>query len=308
VSRGRRIALFLTILVVLIGCVFIFFRVFNAIGEKQKNAADFETAATPVEVVKPQRGDIEDSIVRNGDVISNASVQVFSKVPGKIVAIPVSLGSRIGVGSTVAVIDRDEPGFEFTRFYVESPISGEVAALMVSKGQYVMPGVPIATLIKPGDIKVVANLIEKDLAFVKIGHSVKVDFRDPVEGMKSYEATITHIAPAANPANRSWQVELKLKEKPVNMFAGSYVTVNITTERHTNVLLLPRNCLVERGGETFVYAFEGGLAKKKAVKLGLSDEEKFELVEGLSEADQVIVVQGMDIRDGDRVRLLEAKK
>lgn len=307
-SRGRRIALFVVILIVVLGVVFLVMQTMRGIEAKKSQASQKETAAIPVEVVSPTYGDIEKSIVRNGDVLSRTTIQVFPKAPGKIVSLPVSLGSKVGSGSTIAVIDRDEPGFEFTRLRVESPIYGEVAQVMVSVGQYVAPGTPLVSIIKPGDIKVVASFTEGDLAYIKQGQVVQVDIADSVTGTKSYSATINHIAPSANPANRSWPVELTMKEKPENLRAGAYVTVSVATEKHSNAMLLPRSAIGEKGGKLYSLVMQGDKAVKRLIKLGLTNETMVEIVEGLEPTDKVILIQGIDVGDGDKVQLVEAQK
>ncbi len=246
-TRGRRIAIFIVILVVIGIIVVVGLRFFSALEEKKASTATKEAAAIPVEVITPTHGSIENFIVRNGDLLSKSTVQIFSKVAGKVTSIPVSLGSKVGAGSTVAVIDRDEPGFEFVRFRVESPISGEIAAIMVNPGAYISPNTPLVTVIKPKDIKIVTNLTENDLNYVKLGQIVRVMSRGATEESAGIVATVSHISPSANPMNRSWQVELTASQLPPNLRVGDYVCVFITTEKHDNALLLPRDCFDRKG-------------------------------------------------------------
>jgi len=307
VTRGRRIAIFIIILVVIGIIVVVGLRFMSALQEKKASTAGKEAAAIPVEVTTPTHGSIENFIVRNGDLLSKSTVQVFSKVAGKVTSIPVSLGSKVGAGSTVAVIDRDEPGFEFVRFRVESPISGEVAAIMVNPGAYISPSTPLVTVIKPKDIKIVTNLTESDLNFVKLGQTVRVMSRGATEESAGIAATVSHISPSANPMNRSWQVELTASQLPPNLRVGDYVSVFITTQKHENALLLPRDCFDKKGERWYLFTLENGVAKQKFVTLGLTDEKRFEVLEGVKDGDRVIVLQGMEIQDGDKVVETESK-
>ncbi len=307
-TRGRRIAIFIIILVVVGIIVVVGLRFMSALQEKQTSTAGKEAAAIPVEVLTPTHGSIENFIVRNGDLLSNSSVQVFSKVAGKVISIPVNLGSKVGAGSTVAVIDRDEPGFEFVRFQVESPISGEVSAIMVNNGAYITTNTPLVTVIKPKSIKIVTNLTESDLNFVKLGQAVRIMPRGSTDESAMIAATVSHISPSANPMNRSWQVELiATAQLPANLRVGDYVCVFITTEKHDNALLLPRDCFDKKGERWFIFTLENGVAKQKFVTLGLTDEKRFEVLDGVKDGDKVIVLQGMEIQDGDKVMETESK-
>jgi hypothetical protein len=86
---------------------------------------------------------------------------------------------------------------------------------------------------------------------------------------------------------------------------GDYVCVFITTQKHENALLLPRDCFDRKGERWYLFTYENGVARQKFVTLGLTDEKRFEVLEGVSEGDRVILLQGMEIQDGDKV--VEAK-
>jgi hypothetical protein len=108
--------------------------------------------------------------------------------------------------------------------------------------------------------------------------------------------------------NRSWQVELTATAQlPPNLRVGDYVCVFITTEKHDNALLLPRDCFDKKGERWFLFTIENGVARQKFVTLGLTDEKHFEVLEGVKDGDKVIVLQGMDIQDGDKVVETESK-
>ncbi len=49
------------------------------------------------------------------------------------------------------------------------------------------------------------------------------------------------------------------------------------------------------------------MAKQKFVTLGLTDEKRFEVLDGVKDGDKVIVLQGMEIQDGDKVVETESK-
>ena len=58
------------------------------------------------------------------------------------------------------------------------------------------------------------------------------------------------------------------------------VTVNVAESK--NVLTVPLSAVKEESGQKYVTVMAGGKEQKKAVKTGLSDDEKTEVVSGLS--------------------------
>ena len=127
-----------------------------------------------VEVARPSVTAVEDTRVFLGSVVSTHEATVYSKVPGKVVSIPVSPGDPVRAGSTIAVIDVDEPGMKFKYYDVYSPISGEVSSIMVDVGDMVTPAVPVALVVKPGSVKIQTKVPADTLFSMSAGMDVYV--------------------------------------------------------------------------------------------------------------------------------------
>lgn len=72
---------------------------------------------------------------------------------------------------------------------------------------------------------------------------------------------------------------------------GMTVTVSITTQERSNVLLVPVQAVISQGGETIVQVATNGVTEDRPVQVGLSNWQYAEITSGLSEGEQVIVPQ-----------------
>jgi HlyD family secretion protein len=84
---------------------------------------------------------------------------------------------------------------------------------------------------------------------------------------------------------------------------GYRVQVRIVTGQSTEALQVPRSALF-RGvdGQWQLFAVEGGLARLKTVTVGLINDARAEVTDGLAEGDLVVAAPPTELSDGARIR------
>ena len=126
---------------------------------------------------------------------------------------------------------------------------------------------------------------ELDIKSLQVGMTAQVKI-DALGGEK-YTATITEIGNTgtSNGGNSKYTVELTM-DRAGNMLSGMNATATIVLSTVSDVLTVPADALVEQGNETLVYtgydAETETLLNPVAVKVGCSDGETVEILEGLS--------------------------
>ncbi len=75
----------------------------------------------------------------------------------------------------------------------------------------------------------------------------------------------------------------------VQLREGLTVTVSILTAERRNVLMVPAQAIISRGGETIVQVLKDGVSEERSVQIGISNWQYVEITGGLSEGEQVIV-------------------
>jgi multidrug efflux pump subunit AcrA (membrane-fusion protein) len=253
-----------------------------------------------VEVTKPEVKTIENLQSFLGSVVSTHEATVFSKIAGKVVSIPVSNGDRVYAGSTIAVVNVDEPGMKFRYYDAYSPIHGEVADVMVDVGDMVTPQTPIALVVKPESVKIETN-VPADVLFKMVkGSEVKV-----VSGTLGEKQTITtevtSLPSSLSPESHLAVVGLTPKGGSHGLRSGMFVEVEIPMERSDNALVIPNRALRRESEGTAVYVAENGVVVRRSVKTGVSTETEVEIIEGISPNDNVIAFANKDLREGIKI-------
>ncbi|MCS1352469.1 efflux RND transporter periplasmic adaptor subunit [Mechercharimyces sp. CAU 1602] len=97
-----------------------------------------------------------------------------------------------------------------------------------------------------------------------------------------------------------YPVEIKLDE-PVPAKLGSRLIVEIaTTEKEVNTL--PETAVLQRDEKQVVFVVKGQSAIEKQIEIGLAQEGKIEIIDGVGTDEQVIIEPPEDLKSGTEVK------
>jgi len=168
-----------------------------------------------------------------------------------------------------------------------SPQNGVVENLKIREGFFVKPG---STLMSIGDLSEVwveGEIFERQAGLVKTGTPVTMTL-DYLPG-KTWQGKIDYIYPTLDIKTRTVKVRLRFKndngELKPNMFAQ--LVIHITGDE--NALLIPKEALIRTGNQDrVVLALGDGNFKSVAVRVGRYDNDSVEILEGLSDGEEVV--------------------
>ncbi|MBI2496382.1 MAG: HlyD family efflux transporter periplasmic adaptor subunit [Opitutae bacterium] len=163
-------------------------------------------------------------------------------------------------------------------------------------GDLIDRNAPIATIIAVGRT-IEAKISEENFAAIKLGQKASVRFL--TFGADQYNAVISKILPAADPATQRYTVflDLFLPERRV-LLPGLTGEVSIIIAERPDAVIIPRRALI---GE-YVYVVAGGKVEQRKVVKGYDGLNQVEIASGLALGEMVIVEQLDRFREGDRVR------
>jgi multidrug efflux system membrane fusion protein len=81
-----------------------------------------------------------------------------------------------------------------------------------------------------------------------------------------------------------------------------YARVAITTDDRKDALLVPTNAVVDIGGRRGVFlAADNNTVTFRPVRVGIEENERMEILDGLAEGDRVVTTGAAALRDGDPI-------
>ena len=188
---------------------------------------------------------------------------------------------------------------------VTSPVDGFVSQRHVDAGAWVSQNAPVVSVVDISSLRLVANVVEKDLKAVNAGDRAIVEV-DAFPGEK-FTGRIARVSPILDPATRTAQMEVEIPNREYRLKPGMYAKVELEIDSRDNVLVVPKVALVDSEGKRGVYqANDDNRAEFKPVTIGLEDSEKAEIVEGLREGDTVVSTGAGALRRNDQLLIAGA--
>ncbi|AMV37403.1 efflux RND transporter periplasmic adaptor subunit [Planctomyces sp. SH-PL62] len=187
-----------------------------------------------------------------------------------------------------------------------SPYDGVVTRRGVDVGHLTTPGAagePLFVVARSGVVTVVVGVPETEAPFVDVGDRARVRLQ-ALEG-RTFEGRVTRIAWALDPATRTLRTEVDLTNAGGLIRPGLYAYATIIAEEHEDVLSVPASAVASEGGKSFCVTLEEGRARRKEVKLGLSDGKRTEVVSGIGEGDEVVESNSASLADGQAVARID---
>lgn len=186
---------------------------------------------------------------------------------------------------------------------VTSPMSGVIAQRGVERGGFASQAAPAYTVMDLSTIKVEVGVSEQVVNTIAIGDEVAVKMTaisaEPLTGR------VSTISPSAGQTG-TYTVKIELNNQDGAIKAGMLAEVSFTMEQSEEAFVLPRNAVLTKDGETYVYILEGNTAKKTPVETGIETGETIEITSGLSEGMEVVTKGQTYISDGEEVNTADS--
>jgi RND family efflux transporter MFP subunit len=181
---------------------------------------------------------------------------------------------------------------------VRAPVTGVVSEKLVSEGTLVGQTTPIVTLVPPG-LELNVAVEEQNLAQVKEGQPVSINVA--TYPGQQFQGTIRTVSPTVDPQSRTVQVKIDLQDPQGLLRPGMFAQLGIVTQSKPDALLVPRAAVVSRGDSPAVFVVRDGRAVRVPVKLGIADQNNYEVTEGLQEGELVVISGQSELTNGDSV-------
>jgi len=178
----------------------------------------------------------------------------------------------------------------------KATFDGKLGLFQVKEGSYLKSGTAIVSLFNPHNLIISIDIPEKIVS--RINASTKTFINN-----KQFK--ISSVQNVINQETRMGEAKIEIEDADSfkGYAIGSQIEVQIVVESLTNVLVIPKSAVFIRDDDYHVFVVEGEKAILKKVKLGKSNNELVEIIEGLRNEDLVISIGQSRIYPDDIVRV-----
>jgi RND family efflux transporter MFP subunit len=200
-----------------------------------------------------------------------------------------------------AASQREELRINLGNTTVYSPVTGFVAKRFVDPGAFVTQAVTLLSVVDISTVRLVVNLVERDLRKVSVGAGAAVSV-DAYPG-EVFEGRVARVAPVLDPATRTAEMEIEIPNRSARLKPGMYARVRLISANKDNALVVPKSAVIDSQGRKGVFLVRNGQALFRVVTLGLEESDRIEVTDGLTEGDEVVSTGATSLRDGAKVLL-----
>ena len=183
-----------------------------------------------------------------------------------------------------------------------SPITGIITARNYDSGDMYSGADPIFVVEEIRPVKLLVNVSESFFTKVKKGNDV--DIKLDVYGDEVFKGKVSLIYPSIDPETRTFPVEIKISNTDELVRPGMFARVIMTfgTQNH---VVVPDLAIVKQSGagDRYIYVYKDGKVSYQKVELGRRMGNRYEIISGVENGDQIVVSGQSRLNNGMEVEI-----
>jgi membrane fusion protein (multidrug efflux system) len=197
---------------------------------------------------------------------------------------------------------RDNAELMLSRCTVTAPMDGVIRRLDAKEGLFLNVGDPIGRLLQIDTVKAVVGIPESDVDAVRKIETVPLT----IQALNNRKVTGRKHVLAASPNNaaRLYNLELAVDNPDSALLPGMFVRADIVKQVAEASITVPLYAVISRNNEQFVFLEEDGLARRRPVRLGILEDWRAQVLEGLTAGGRLIVEGHRNVEDGQKVNIV----
>jgi len=185
---------------------------------------------------------------------------------------------------------------------VTAPIDGKVTALNVTAGEMLSTAQIPAAVTDASKLKIKVSVSQRIINSVESGDKVSIKTEALSEII---EGKVSTVNPAANMSG-TYDIEIEIDNKDDKLKSGMFAEVTFTNEKGSEEIVVDRNVIVTKNGETYVFVDDNGLAVKKMVETGIDDGISIQITDGIEEGEMLVTKGQSYLKEGDKLNVVNA--
>ena len=172
-------------------------------------------------------------------------------------------------------------------FPLNSPIDGIVVERNATVGASVGTDANLFKIMDLSRVWIDADVFEKDLPRVRPGQEVKLKVTAFPES--TFSGKVILINSVVDPETRTVKVRTEVANPDGRLKPDMFANVQIVTDVNRAAISIPQSAVLNDEGKTIVFVADGNGYKKRQVQAGIQNNDRVEIVDGLTAGDKVVV-------------------
>lgn len=185
---------------------------------------------------------------------------------------------------------------------VIAPMSGTLATMNATENAFISNTMPLAEIDGADQMQITVSVSETLVLQLKTGDTADVTVSS---ANTSFAATIRSVERSASQQTQLYSVTLTVPADVTGLLPGMFADVSFRTQVSENTLVIPSDAILTTNGVQTVFVVEDGAAHAVEITTGLTGNGVTEVLTGLTEGDQLVVLGQHYLSEGDPVRIVD---
>lgn len=182
---------------------------------------------------------------------------------------------------------------------IRATIAGVVSAREIRPGQNINVGDVAFRITETAELVAYLQIPQSQLPKFEAGHVATLQVAS-MPGI-DFPASIVRISPTIDARDGTFRATAVIRNESGDLAPGMFGRFTIAYERHPNALVIPARALLDEDEQTTVYVVSNDEVVRRVVETGIVSDGKIEILGGLSDFDEIIVVGQAGLREGSKV-------
>jgi len=187
---------------------------------------------------------------------------------------------------------------------------GKVIKKLMNEGEIIGPGMPVFVLFENGNDDWVVKVSVSDRDWARLALGMRADVRMDAHPGTLFSGRVTDLAPAADPANGLYPIEVRVQPQGKRFAPGLFAEVEIAPQQARTYQAVPVEAIIEGDGrEAFVFALEpdGERVRKVPVQVAFLDGSLAVLAQSIGNGTEVVTAGAPYLSEKKRVKRVEGQ-
>ena len=176
---------------------------------------------------------------------------------------------------------------------VTAPIGGKLESVNMELHSMVSQSSQLCVITGEGVKKVSFSVPERIKVNLELGSRIRLQ----------KQGTEYEMADMISPQTGLFEVEASIEEGD-GLAPGSTVKLFVVSDYTRDAITIPVDAVYYDGGDAYAYTCEGSTVHKVPVETGIFDEERIEILSGITMQDKVIVTWSSELYEGSQVNAM----
>lgn len=187
---------------------------------------------------------------------------------------------------------------------IRAPIDGVVSERFIKIGNTIDANARTFQVTSLEPLISYLHVPEREYRRLDPGQAASIEV-DALQGM-SFDANVARISPVVDPDTGTFKITIEVRDPSRRLKPGMFGRIGIVYDSRAMALQIPRSAVIEEAGQSAVFLVTESTAEKRVIRTGYAAAGNVEVLEGLTDDDEIVIVGQSNLKDGSKVSVINA--